>query len=86
MNETVLITGTSSGIDNLIAQCDKFSMSAGNKEADPQVVASTIFAACTEGLTKLSYPMAFAAEMLLPPRRFFPESWFFALIRKFYGI
>ena len=42
MHETVLITGTSSGIDNLTAQCDKFSMSAGNKEADPQVVVAGV--------------------------------------------
>ena len=72
--------------DKFTAQCEQVSMSAGNKGADPLVVAKTIFAACTDGSNKLRYPVAFPAGVMLPLRRILPESWFFALVRKFYGI
>lgn len=72
--------------DRFVAQCDKVSAAAGDKGADPLVVAKAIFAACTDGSKKLRYPVAFPAPIFMPLRRILPESWFYAIIRKAYGV
>jgi len=72
--------------DEFVARCEKVAMTAGARGADPIVVAKDIYAACTDGSSRLRYPSAFPAGTLIALRRMLPERWFFALIRRIYGL
>jgi NAD(P)-dependent dehydrogenase (short-subunit alcohol dehydrogenase family) len=72
--------------DTFVARCEKVSQGAGAKGADPVVVAKAIFAACTDGSARLRYPSGYPAGPLLALRRILPERWFYALIRRIYGL
>jgi NAD(P)-dependent dehydrogenase (short-subunit alcohol dehydrogenase family) len=72
--------------DALIEKCEKVSMEAGGKGADPIDVAAAIFRAANAGGWKLRFPVAAPAPMLLTLRKLLPESWFFGIVRSSYKI
>jgi NAD(P)-dependent dehydrogenase (short-subunit alcohol dehydrogenase family) len=72
--------------DDFVARCEKVSATTGARGADPAVVASTIFRACTDTSARLRYPVAYPSGLLLTLRRILPERWFLGVIRKSYRI
>jgi NAD(P)-dependent dehydrogenase (short-subunit alcohol dehydrogenase family) len=72
--------------DNFITKCEKVNMEAGGKGADPIVVAKTIYRACTDNSSKLRYPIAYPANVLLPMKRFLPARLYFWFVRMSYKL
>lgn len=72
--------------DAFMAKIVKLNMETGMKGATPDSVARTIFRAVTDNSKKLRYPVAYPANILLPMKRFLPASWYYAFVRKSYGI
>jgi NAD(P)-dependent dehydrogenase (short-subunit alcohol dehydrogenase family) len=65
---------------------DKVSQTAGNNGVAPEVVAKTIFLAATDRRSKLRYPVGYPAPLFLTLRKLLPDSWYFALVSRIYGI
>jgi hypothetical protein len=61
-------------------------MDAGDKGASSESVAKIIFKAANDSSTKMRYPIAFPANVLLPLRRLVPERLFFWMVRQTYKI
>jgi NAD(P)-dependent dehydrogenase (short-subunit alcohol dehydrogenase family) len=74
------------GYDALLDKAVKIAMDAGEKGADPQVVADVILKAANANNWRLRYAISYPANLLLPLRRLLPESWFFAMVRSTYKI
>lgn len=72
--------------DALVKQCEAVSMDAGEKGASSESVARVIFQAATDTSTKMRYPIAFPANVLLPLKRLLPERLFFWMVRQTYKI
>lgn len=72
--------------DGFVEKCDKLSMETGDKGAPPEAVAQKIFAAATDSGWQLRWPVAYPANVLLPMRRLFPDSWNFWFTRMSYKI
>lgn len=72
--------------DNLVKQCEAVSMDAGDKGASPDAVAKVIFRAANDHSTKMRYPIAYPANVLLPLKRILPERLFFWLVKQSYKI
>lgn len=70
----------------LVARCEAVSIAGGMAGADPAVVARTILRAATDRGWRLRYPVAAPAPLMLALRRWLPESWSTALVRRRYGI
>jgi NAD(P)-dependent dehydrogenase (short-subunit alcohol dehydrogenase family) len=68
------------------AKVEKLNKRAGEKGAPAEAVAETIFKAATDQSRKLRYPVAYPANILLPMKRLLPASWYYAFVRKNYGI
>lgn len=69
-----------------VEKIDKISQTAGNNGVAPEVVAKTIFLAATDRRSKLRYPVGYPAPLFLTLRKLLPDSWYFALISRIYGI
>jgi NAD(P)-dependent dehydrogenase (short-subunit alcohol dehydrogenase family) len=72
--------------DDLVAKCNQVSMEAGDKGAAPEAVAKKIFEAATHTGWKMRFPIAYPANVILPMRRLFPDSWIFWFTRSSYKI
>jgi NAD(P)-dependent dehydrogenase (short-subunit alcohol dehydrogenase family) len=72
--------------NEFVKKCEAVSMEAGDNGASPEVVAKVIFNASNDSSTKLRYPIAFPANVLLPLKRFMPERFFFWAVRQSYKI
>jgi len=72
--------------DAFVKQCEAVSMDAGDKGASPEAVAKTIFKAANDSSTKMRYPIAYPANVLLPLKRLLPERLFFWAVRSSYKI
>ncbi|MFM7137509.1 MAG: SDR family oxidoreductase [Planctomycetota bacterium] len=78
---------TDGAYDALVERCDAISSTAADRGgADPAVVADTIVRAIADRGWRLRYPVAAPAPLVLRLRKLLPESLFFALIRRRYGI
>jgi NAD(P)-dependent dehydrogenase (short-subunit alcohol dehydrogenase family) len=75
-----------SDYDAFVKQCESVSMEAGDKGASPEAVAKVIFKAANDASTKMRYPIAYPANILLPLKRFAPERFFFWMVRQSYKI
>jgi len=69
-----------------VGKVEKVSQQAGAKAVGPEVVAETIFGAATDGSTKLRYPVAYPATMLLPLRRITSDGVFRKIVKSSYGL
>ncbi len=72
--------------DTLVKQCEAVSMDAGEKGAPADAVAQVIFKAANDQSTKMRYPIAYPANVLLPLKRMLPERLFFWLVKQSYKI
>jgi short-subunit dehydrogenase len=72
--------------DAFVKQCESVSMDAGDKGASPEAVAKVIFKAANDRSTKMRYPIAYPANVLLPLKRILPERLFFWAVRNSYKI
>jgi NAD(P)-dependent dehydrogenase (short-subunit alcohol dehydrogenase family) len=72
--------------DTLVRQCEAVSMDAGEKGASADAVAKIIFKAANDSSTKMRYPIAYPANVLLPLKRILPERLFFWLVKQSYKI
>lgn len=72
--------------DAFVKQCERVSMDAGDKGAAPQAVAKVIFKAANDPSSKMRYPIAYPANLLLPLKRILPERLFFWMVRQSYKI
>jgi NAD(P)-dependent dehydrogenase (short-subunit alcohol dehydrogenase family) len=72
--------------DAIVKQCESVSMDAGDKGASPEEVAKVIFKAANDSSTKMRYPIAYPANVLLPLKRLLPERMFFWMVRQSYKI
>jgi short-subunit dehydrogenase len=72
--------------DATVAACEKVSMDAGEKGASPERVAKEIYKAAQNASTKMRFPVAYPANVLLPLKRWLPEPLFFWTIRKSYKL
>lgn len=69
-----------------VEKVEKVGQEAGGKGASPESVAAMIFKAATDGSTKLRYPIAYPANVLLPLRRVLSDGVFRRLVKSSYGI
>ncbi len=69
-----------------VSQVEKVSQAAGTKGASPESVAKTIFRAATDNSSKLRYPVAYPATLLLPMRRLTSDGLFRKVVKASYGI
>lgn len=72
--------------DAFVKQCESVSMEAGDKGASPEAVAKVIFKAATDASSKMRYPIAYPANVLLPMKRWLPERLFFWMVSQSYKI
>lgn len=72
--------------DDFLQQVEAVSMKAGAGGAAPQRVAETIWKAANDSSSRLRYPVAYPANLLLPLKRILPEKWFYAAVRLAYGL
>ncbi|MBX2960888.1 MAG: SDR family oxidoreductase [Cyclobacteriaceae bacterium] len=72
--------------DAFVKQCESVSMDAGEKGASPELVAKIIFKAANDSSSKMRYPIAYPANVLLPLKRILPERVFFWAMRSSYKI
>ncbi len=75
-----------SDYDAFAKKCEAVSMDAGDKGASSESVAKVIFKAANDSSTKMRYPIAYPANVLLPLRRLMPERLFFWMVRQTYKI
>jgi hypothetical protein len=61
-------------------------MDAGDKGASSESVAKVIFKAANDSSTKMRYPIAYPANVLLPLKRLLPERLFFWAVKQSYKI
>ncbi len=69
-----------------VKKCEAVSMDAGDKGASPETVAKVIFKAANDSSTKMRYPIAFPANVLLPLKRLVPERLFFWAVKQSFKI
>lgn len=69
-----------------VQKVEKVSLEAGAKAVGPGVVAETIFRAATDNSTKLRYPIAYPANVLLPLRRVVSDGVFRKVVKSSYGL
>jgi short-subunit dehydrogenase len=72
--------------NEFVKKCETVSMDAGDKGASPEAVAKVIFKAANDSSTKMRYPIAYPANVLLPLKRLMPERFFFWAVRQSYKI
>jgi short-subunit dehydrogenase len=72
--------------NDFVKKCEAVSMDAGDKGASSEAVARVIFKAANDSSTKMRYPIAYPANVLLPLRRLVPERLFFWMVRQTYKI
>lgn len=72
--------------DAFVEKCERINQAAGATGADPMVVAKTIFRAVTDGSSRLRYPVAYPANVLLPLKRFLPAWLYFWFVRSNYKV
>jgi short-subunit dehydrogenase len=72
--------------NEFVKKCEAVSMEAGDKGASPEAVAKVIFKAANDSSTKMRYPIAFPANLLLPLRRLVSERFFFWAVKQSYKI
>ena len=69
-----------------VTKVEKVSQAAGRKGASAESVARVIFQAATDNSSKLRYPVAYPATVLLPASRLLPDGLFRKMIKASYGI
>ena len=69
-----------------VNKVEKVSQEAGAKAVGPEVVAEVIFKAATDDSTKLRYPIAYPANVLLPLRRVTSDGVFRKIVKSNYGL
>jgi NAD(P)-dependent dehydrogenase (short-subunit alcohol dehydrogenase family) len=74
------------GYAEFVTRCEEISLSAGLEGAPPEAVAATVVRAITDRSTRLRYPVAAPAPLLVALRKVLPESVFLSLIRRRYRI
>jgi NAD(P)-dependent dehydrogenase (short-subunit alcohol dehydrogenase family) len=72
--------------NEFVKKCEAVSMDAGDKGASPEAVAKVIFKAANDSSTKMRYPIAYPANLLLPLRRLVSERFFFWAVKQSYRI
>jgi short-subunit dehydrogenase len=72
--------------NEFVKKCEAVSMDAGDKGASPEAVAKVIFKAANDSSTKMRYPIAYPANLLLPLRRLVSERFFFWAVKQSYKI
>ena len=72
--------------DSLVETCETISQAAGAGGATADVVATTILRATTDTSWRLRYPVGPPAPLMLALRKWLPEGWLNALIRRRYRI
>jgi short-subunit dehydrogenase len=72
--------------NEFVKKCEAVSMDAGDKGASPEAVAKVIFKAANDSSTKMRYPIAYPANLLLPLRRLVSERFFFWMVKQSYKI
>jgi NAD(P)-dependent dehydrogenase (short-subunit alcohol dehydrogenase family) len=75
-----------SDYNEFVEKCEAVSMDAGDKGASSETVANVIFKAANDSSTKMRYPIAYPANVLLPLKRLVPERFFFWAVRQSYKI
>ncbi|RSK37549.1 SDR family oxidoreductase [Hymenobacter metallilatus] len=71
---------------SFVQKVEKVSQQAGARAVGPEAVAATIFRAATDGKTRLRYPIAYPANVLLPLRRLVSDGVFRRVVKSSYGI
>jgi NAD(P)-dependent dehydrogenase (short-subunit alcohol dehydrogenase family) len=72
--------------DAFVKKCETVSMDAGAKGASAEAVAKIIFKAANDASSRMRYPIAYPANVLLPLKRWMPERLFFWAVRQSYKI
>lgn len=76
----------SSSYATLAEACEAVSLSAGRSGSSPDTVATTILNAASDSSWRLRYPVGSPAPLMLALRKWLPESWNLALIRRRYRL
>jgi NAD(P)-dependent dehydrogenase (short-subunit alcohol dehydrogenase family) len=72
--------------DAFVKKCEAVNMEAGGKGASSESVAKIIFKASNDRSTKMRYPIAYPANVLLPLKRWVPERLFFWVVKQSYKL
>jgi len=72
--------------NEFVKKCEAVTMDAGDKGASAESVAKVIFKAANDSSTKMRYPIAYPANVLLPLKRLVPERLFFWMVRQSFKI
>lgn len=72
--------------NEFVKKCEAVSMDAGDKGSSAEAVAKVIFKAANDSSTKMRYPIAYPANLLLPIRRLVPERLFFWMVKQSFKI
>lgn len=72
--------------NEFVEKCEALSMAAGEQGASAEAVAKVIYKAANDTSTKMRYPIAYPANVLLPLRRLVPERLFFWMVKKTYKL
>ncbi len=68
--------------DDLLEKLPPFYNRAGEKAPGPEIVARKIYRAAISRSWRLRYPVGKERYLVLLPRKWMPESWYFAMTRK----
>lgn len=74
------------GYDGYLATFMKAAEGALKDAVEPSVVAKMIFAACTDGKSKMRYPVGKPAPAMITLRKLVSDSMFFSIVKKAYGL
>jgi NAD(P)-dependent dehydrogenase (short-subunit alcohol dehydrogenase family) len=70
----------------LVEKAERVSQAPAQNGVAPDVVAATIARAATHRGRRMRFPVGAPAPILLALRRFLPDSWFFGVVRRSYGL
>lgn len=71
---------------DFVAAVDKVNQEAGAKGDTPEKVANAIWKAANDTSSKMRFPVGAPAPLLLRLRKFLPDIWWFAIVRKSYRL
>lgn len=72
--------------NSFVEIAEKVSQEAGQRGEPPEIVAKTIFEAASDRSSRLRYVVGYPAPLLLLLRKLLPDRWYFALIKRNYGL
>jgi NAD(P)-dependent dehydrogenase (short-subunit alcohol dehydrogenase family) len=82
----VFVGGDRSDYRAFVEKVERVSQAPARTGVAPEVVARAIAAAAVHRGRRLRFPVGSPAPLLLLLRRLLPESWFYAVVRRSYGL